>query len=132
MGVWERSPASAAIANQNQALVDDFRRALPDFRPDDNGSAYSVRATRWTNTWVAQKALPLPKGAGEARFAAGPGFRPNHVAPDHPWAIEHPEYFIQGNADDARNDPTSYIEVQGKVYACGRDPYFRHGTTCSN
>ena len=32
MGVWERSPAGIAIANQNQNLLQDFRRALPDFR----------------------------------------------------------------------------------------------------
>ncbi len=36
MGVWERSPAGIAIANQNKNLVEDFRRALPDFRPEDN------------------------------------------------------------------------------------------------
>jgi len=51
-------------------------------------------------------------------------FVPNHVAPDHPWVFEHPEYFIRGNADDARNDPSSFVEVGGTVYACGRDPYF--------
>ncbi len=51
-------------------------------------------------------------------------FVPNHVAPDHPWVSEHPEYFIQGSADDARSDPASFIEVGGKVFACGRDPYF--------
>jgi len=34
------------------------------------------------------------------------------------------EYFIQGSADDARNDPASFIEAGGKVFACGRDPYF--------
>ena len=51
-------------------------------------------------------------------------FVPNHVAPDHPWVFEHPEYFVQGNADDARNDPSSFIEAGGKVFACGRDPYF--------
>ena len=44
MGVWERSPACIVISNQNQVLLDDFRRALPDFRPEDNvGSAFSVR-----------------------------------------------------------------------------------------
>src|SRR5438270_8667371 len=44
MGVWERSPAGIAIANQNQGLLDDFRRALPDFRPEDNvGSPYCIR-----------------------------------------------------------------------------------------
>ena len=41
MGVWERSPAGIAIANQNMNLVADFRRALPDFTPEDNvGSPY--------------------------------------------------------------------------------------------
>ena len=34
------------------------------------------------------------------------------------------EYFIRGSADDARNDPASYVVVQGNVYACRRDPYF--------
>jgi hypothetical protein len=44
MGVWERSPAGIAIANQDQSLMEDFRRALPDFGPDDNvGSAYCIR-----------------------------------------------------------------------------------------
>ena len=41
MGVWERSPAGIAITNQNQTLLDDFRRAVPDLRPEDNlGSPY--------------------------------------------------------------------------------------------
>jgi hypothetical protein len=38
--------------------------------------------------------------------------------------MNHPEYFVQGDADDARKDPTSFIEAGGKVFACGRDPYF--------
>jgi hypothetical protein len=36
MGVWERSVAGIAIANQNKGLLEDFRRALPDFRSEDN------------------------------------------------------------------------------------------------
>jgi len=51
-------------------------------------------------------------------------FVPNHVAPDHPWATEHPEYFVRGNAEDARNDPASFAEIQGRIYARGRDPFF--------
>jgi hypothetical protein len=51
-------------------------------------------------------------------------FVPNHVAPDHPWVGDHPEYFVQGNAEDAKNDPASFIEAGGKVFACGRDPFF--------
>src|SRR5215475_15363743 len=44
MGVWERSPAGIAIANQNEQLLADFRRTLPDFSTQDNvGSPYCVR-----------------------------------------------------------------------------------------
>jgi glycosidase len=28
-------------------------------------------------------------------------FVPNHVAPDHPWVLEHPGYFIRGDGDDS-------------------------------
>jgi hypothetical protein len=126
MGVWERSPAGIAISMRNQGLLDDFRRALPDFSADDNvGSPYCVRR------YVVDAQLGGPKGLAAARKAlAARGVRlvldfvPNHVAPDHPWVGEHPEYFVQGNADDLSNDPASFVEAGGKVFACGRDPYF--------
>src|SRR3974390_2022749 len=44
MGMWERSPAGIAVANRNNNLLADFRRALPDFRAADNvGSPYCIR-----------------------------------------------------------------------------------------
>src|SRR5271166_2474742 len=126
MGVWERSPAGIAIANRNEGLLTDFRRALPDFRAEDNvGSPYCVRR------YVVDEHLGGPKGLAVARKElAKRGMRlvldfvPNHVAPDHPWASEHPEYFIQGSAEDACNDPASFIQTDKAVFACGRDPYF--------
>jgi glycosidase len=126
MGVWERSPAGIAIANQNKGLLENFRRALPDYRSEDNvGSPYCVRQ------YVVDGHLGGPKGLAAARSMLRErglrlilDFVPNHVAPDHPWVMNHPEYFIQGNADDARNDPASFVEAGGKVFACGRDPYF--------
>jgi hypothetical protein len=126
MGVWERSPAGIAIANQNRNLLDDFRRALPDFRPVDNvGSPYCVKR------YVADEHLGGSQGLAIARRELAKrnvklilDFVPNHVAPDHPWVTEHVEYFIRGNADDIKNDSSSYIEMHGTVFACGRDPYF--------
>ena len=126
MGVWERSPAGIAIANQNKNLADDFRRTLPDFKPADNvGSPYCIRG------YVVDQHLGGPAGLAIARRELAQrgmklllDFVPNHVAPDHLWVTEHPEYFIRGSRDDARNNPGCYIEVQGSVYACGRDPYF--------
>jgi hypothetical protein len=126
MGVWERSPAGVAIANKNKNLIDDFRRALFDFRPEDNvGSPYCIRR------YVVDKHLGGPEGLAIARRELAKrgmklllDFVPNHVAPDHPWVIEHREYFIRGNTEDVRNDPASFVEVEGSVCACGRDPYF--------
>src|SRR5215471_14959365 len=44
MGIWERSPAGIVVSNSNEGLLKDFRRTLPDFRPEDNvGSPYCVR-----------------------------------------------------------------------------------------
>jgi glycosidase len=126
MGVWERSPAGISIANKNKILLDDFRRALPDFRANDNsGSPYCVRR------YLVDQHLGGPDGLGLARRELAKrgmnlilDFVPNHVAPDHLWAAERPEYFIRGSADDLRNDPSSYVEVHGTVYARGRDPHF--------
>jgi len=126
MGVWERSPAGIAVANRNKGLLEDFRRALPDFRPEDNvGSPYCVRQ------YMVDKHLGGPGGLATARRELAKrgiklilDFVPNHVAPDHSWVFEYPEYFVQGNGDDAKNDPGSFVEVGGKVFACGRDPYF--------
>ncbi len=126
MGVWERSPAGVAIANENKGLVDEFRRALPDFKPVDNvGSPYCIRR------YVVDKHLGGAEGLAVARRELAKrgiklllDFVPNHVAPDHPWVTEHPEYFIRGSIEDATNNPESYINVQGSVCACGRDPFF--------
>jgi hypothetical protein len=126
MGVWERSPAGIAIANHNKNLLDDFQRALPDFCPDDNvGSPFCVRR------YVVDRHLGGPEGLAIARRELSQrgmnlilDFVPNHVAPDHPWVAENPEYFIRGNAEDATEDPASYVDIGGAIFARGRDPYF--------
>jgi len=126
MGVWERSPAGIGISMRNPGLLEDFRRALPDFAAQDNvGSPYCVRS------YVVDEHLGGPAGLAAARQAlARRGVRlildfvPNHVAPDHSWVVEHPEYFIRGDKQDLAREPASFFEAGGNVFACGRDPYF--------
>lgn len=126
MGVWERSPAGIGVAMQNEGLLEDFSRALHDFSPEDIvGSPYCVRR------YVVDNHLGGPDGLAAARnILRERGLRlildfvPNHVAPDHPWVVEHPEYFIRGDAADLRRDPASFFEAGGNVFACGKDPYF--------
>jgi glycosidase len=126
MGVWERSPAGIEISMCNPGLLEDFRRALPDFSVVDNvGSPYCVR------NYAVDPHLGGTEGLAIARSElARRGLRlildfvPNHVAPDHPWATDHPEYFIQGNYGDSVREPGAYIAAGGHVFACGRDPFF--------
>jgi len=126
MGVWERSPAGIRIAREMPVLQEEYRRVLPEVTPDDVvGSPYCV------HRYVVDKQLGGPKGLAIARKElAKRGMRlildfvPNHVAPDHPWVLEHPEYFIQGSADDFVQKPGEFFRAGDTIVACGRDPYF--------
>jgi hypothetical protein len=127
MGVWERSPAGIAVSMKNDGLLADFRRALPDFVPQDNvGSPYCVRRYVVDQHLGGQEGLAVArKKLAEQGMRLMLDFVPNHVAPDHPWVTEHPDYFIQGSDDDLRREPASFMDAGGgRVLACGRDPYF--------
>ncbi|MFD4474810.1 MULTISPECIES: alpha-amylase [unclassified Streptomyces] len=126
MGVWERSPAGRAIALADPSLRTAFESALPGASEQDiAGSPYCIR------NYTVDEALGGPEGLAVARSelaARGVGllldYVPNHVAPDGPWATEHPEYFVQGDAEDARRDPAGFLDTGKAVLARGRDPYF--------
>ncbi len=112
MGVWQRSPAGLAIARGNPELMSSFRSALPDLHADDViGSPYCVRGYELEPRFGDPQALATARDELAAR---GLGlildYVPNHVAPDHPWTTEHPDYFIR--------------ERRRPSLANGKDPYF--------
>lgn len=126
MGVWERSPVGTAIANSNPGLRQDFEQALRDFKPEDNvGSPYCVRRYRVDQQLGGPEALAVARRElAERRMKLLLDFVPNHIAPDHSWILEHPDRLVQGTLEEARAQPGSFLEIGGRVFACGRDPYF--------
>ncbi len=127
MGVWERSPAGRAIAVEHPGLQDEYRRALPDFKPEDVvGSPYAVRRYRVDDHLGGPEAL-----AALRERLAGRGLRlmldfvPNHVAIDHPELAAHPGCFLQGTHRDLEEHPDQFFAgPSDRVFAHGRDPYF--------
>jgi hypothetical protein len=125
-GVWQRSPAGGARALGDPALVRSFEDALPGCTEKDVvGSPYCIR------DYVVDEHLGGPAGLATARAELrdrGLGllldFVPNHVAPDHPWVSDHPDRFVLGEPADLEQAPGRFIELGGRVFAHGRDPYF--------
>ena len=126
MGVWERSPAGIRLSLEHPGLQAEYRKVLPDVSVEDVvGSPYCIRR------YEVDDHLGGPEGLASAReMLAQRGIRlildfvPNHVAPDYPWVYDHPEYFIPGDVDDLRRAPAEFLEANGSIIACGRDPHF--------
>jgi len=126
MGVWERSPAGIAIARQHPGIMKDMHDALPDFSESDlAGSPYCIRRYRVESILGGAEGLAIAR-----RELARRGIRlildfvPNHVAPDHPWTYEHPEFFVRGTEVDLASRPDDYLESNNHIYARARDPFF--------
>lgn len=130
MGIWERSAESRREFRGDVAAFAGFRRALPGATLDDIvGSPYSIHRyqpdTR-IGDWVALEATRNKLHARGLRLILD--FVPNHVALDHPWILEHPEYFIQGSAEDFARDPAAFFRAETylgtRFIARAKDPYF--------
>jgi Alpha amylase, catalytic domain len=126
MGVWERSPAGLAIAQADPTLDAGNRAALPDLCPEDViGSPYCVR------DYAVDERFGGPSGLASARAALADrglalilDYVPNHVAPDHPWAVSRPECLLTGTETELEQHPDAFLRTPAGIVARGRDPYF--------
>ena len=108
----------------------EFRRTLPDFSESDVcGSCFAVRDYRVHADFGGDEALARLRERLRARgLSLVLDFVPNHVAPDHRWVEEHPEFFVTGTEDRLAAQPHNYRRLllggREAIVAHGRDPYF--------
>lgn len=128
MGVWRRGEATRRSALN---YLHEYRYALPDVTDADvPGSAYAIRDYQVERELGGRASLAQFRES-LSRFGIKLilDFVPNHVAADHRWIREHPEYFLRGGRADLDERPGEYFvatagEGDCEVIARGRDPYF--------
>jgi len=100
-GVWERSPAAGSKFHAQPGLLEISGRALPDFSAEDNvGSPYCVRRYVVDDTLAARRGSRQPVTLSQSAASVSSSICAEPLAPDHPWVVDHPEYFVQGSADE--------------------------------
>jgi len=126
LGVWHTGEAARRVSGSNPEWLAEFRRTLRDFREADvSGSPFAVRDYRVHEEFGGDEALARLRGRLRQRgLRLILDFVPNHVAPDHRWVSEHPEFFIEGSEEKLAAQPQNYRRFGKRILAYGRDPYF--------
>ncbi len=130
LSVWQTGQASQQVSRSNPDWLREFHETLPDLTEDDiPGSGFAITG------YTVHKNLGGDAALGRLRLRMKQrglklmlDFVPNHMALDHPWIEDHPEYFISGTEADLARAPKNYVRIKRKagdiVFAYGRDPYF--------
>jgi glycosidase len=130
LSVWHTGLAGQRVSRSNAAWRVEFQDTLLDLREEDiAGSGFAITAYTVPAELGGDVALArLRQRLAERGLKLMLDFVPNHMALDHPWVENHPEYFISGTEDLLAKEPQNYIGVQRKtgdlILAHGRDPYF--------
>jgi hypothetical protein len=130
LGVWQTGALGLQLARGNGPLRQELRHILPDVTDSDIcSSCFAITGYTVPLEWGGEAALQRLH-----RRLHGHGLRlmldfiPNHTAIDHPWAREHPEYYVTGTPSKFKHAPHNYVKLQTSSGTCllahGRDPYF--------
>jgi len=130
LGVWQTGEAARRVSRSNTGWLAEYQRVLPDYREDDVcGSCFAVRDYRVHQDFGGDDALARLRARLRHRgLRLILDFVPNHMAPDHRWVSEHPDFFVTGSEEQLASQPQNYCRVQteagSRILAYGRDPYF--------
>ena len=130
LSIWQTGTAARTVSRSNPEWRREFHETLPDLTDDDiAGSGFAI-----TN-YVVHRDLGGDAALARLRERMRKhglklmlDFVPNHMAPDHPWVNQFPEYFVGGSDIDLARAPNNYFRLAtrngSKLFAHGRDPYF--------
>jgi hypothetical protein len=130
LSVWQTGPAAQAISRANPEWRREFEETLPDLKDEDiAGSGFAIQNYTVHRDLGGDVSLAgLRQRMQKRGMKLMLDFVPNHMAPDHPWIDEHPEFFVHGSETDLDRSPRNYCRVETKngplLLAYGRDPYF--------
>ncbi|MGL6110951.1 MAG: alpha-amylase family glycosyl hydrolase [Rubrivivax sp.] len=126
LSVWHTGPAAMRISRGHAEWRREFEHTLSDLREEDIGgsgfavSAYTVHPDLGGDAAMARLRERLHRRGLRLML----DFVPNHVAPDHAWVREQPDFFVTGRDEDLARAPQNYMRLGARVLAHGRDPYF--------
>ncbi|HET9277042.1 MAG TPA: alpha-amylase family glycosyl hydrolase [Flavitalea sp.] len=130
LSVWSTGETAQKISRNNPEWRHDFETTLPDLQEQDiAGSGFAITGYYVHPGLGGDEALKRLRERLQKRgLKLMLDFVPNHMAPDHPWVNDHPDYFVPGTVSDLENNPQNYTRItHGKndlILAYGRDPYF--------
>ena len=130
LSVWQTGPAAQKISRSHPEWRKDFEATLPDLREEDIGGSgfaiqdYTVHLDLGGDAALARLRQRLQQRGLKLML----DFVPNHMAPDHVWVDEHPDFFVRGTEKDLQRAPQNYCRAKTRngplILAYGRDPYF--------
>jgi hypothetical protein len=127
LGVWSLGDDGPRVSRTNPEWRAEYLRAVPDLREEDiSGSPFAVHSYTVDRHLGGNAALDRFRRRLRLReMKLLVDFVPNHVALDHPWGREHPDFFIHGTNQDLERDPLRWTrDANGRVLAYGRDPNY--------
>ncbi len=130
LSVWQTGEFAQKISRSNAEWRHEFEQTLSDLTDDDiAGSGFAITGYTVHRDLGGDAALARLRARLKKRgLKLMLDFVPNHMAPDHPWVEQNPDYFVGGSEIDLARAPKNYFWVPTKtgsrLFAHGRDPYF--------
>ena len=130
LSVWRTGATGQRISRANAEWRREFEQTLADLCEEDiGGSGFAITGYDTHPALGGDAALARLRERLRSRgVRLMLDFVPNHTAIDHPWAEQHPEYYVRGSEADLAHAPQNYTLLKSGhgdvVFAYGRDPYF--------